>query len=60
MRNPFWGILALCLVAALVLLAGCATGGGYQSSESGYYQGYDYSPTTSGGTLIGPPPGAGG
>jgi len=59
MRNPFWGILALFLLAAMVLLAGCAAGGGYQGSEAGYNQGYESSPPTSGGTMVGPPPEAG-
>ena len=60
MRKPFWRILALFLLAAQVFLAGCAAGGGYQSSESGYYQGYESSPPTSGGALVGPSPEAGG
>jgi len=57
MRNPFWGILALFLLAALLLLAGCATGGGYQGQ--GYEPGNDQYAPTSGGAIIGPPPEAG-
>jgi hypothetical protein len=68
MRNPFWGILGLFLLAPLVLLAGCAAGGGYQRSEAGYYRAPEYryyrgyepeSPPTLGGAMIGPPPEAG-
>lgn len=69
MRNAFWGILGLFLLAPLVLLAGCAASGGYQGSESGYYQAptpvyyrvYEHeNSTTTGGAMIGPPPEAGG
>jgi hypothetical protein len=64
-----WGLVAIALVAALILLAGCAAEGGYQRSEAGYYQApvpvyyrvYEHeNSTTSGGAWIGPPPGAGG
>ena len=67
MRNQSWGIWGLFLVAALVLLAGCAAEGGYQRSETGYYQTpesrFDYKyyrAPTSGGAWLGPPPEAGG
>jgi ABC-type oligopeptide transport system substrate-binding subunit len=66
MRNLFWGILGLFLLAALVLLAGCAAEGGYQRSEAGYYQAPEnrfeykyYRAPTSGGAMSGPPPEAG-
>jgi hypothetical protein len=66
MRNPFWGILGLFLLAPLVLLAGCAAES-YQRSEAGYYQAPEnrfeykyYRAPTSGGVWIGPPPEAGG
>jgi hypothetical protein len=68
MRNPFWGILGLFLLAPLVLLAGCAAEGGYQRPEAGYYRAPEYGyyrgyepeyPATSGGVWGGPPPEAG-
>jgi hypothetical protein len=56
MRTGFWGISGFLLLGAVILLAGCATGPGYQGSEAGYYRAsesgypavppsyYDYNP----------------